>query len=428
MTTNFTWSARLLDAGGTAIAGASLAVELFDLGSNTWVALSQASTGSDGGARGRGEIGDDSLPFAPALRLTDNGTVMATTPAIARTARGLSIDFSEVRRAAVATPFIRTLGGGRSPFSIGGGVAATGTASIDMAALRAEVGRDFSDRLALRDREVADRDTKLAENMRVLGQKEAEINRLSGLVTARDQELAGLRQTLAATDVAALRAEIGRDFAERLATRDRDLASRDEQISLRDAKLAESTATIVARDAEIRRLSDLIAEKDRIINTPRAGAASVTGVTEFASTIGVQLDEAQSALKTRGFSLGAIEVNAKALLRDDGRKIEIPDRDGMKALPPGVLADLKFSYRPDTPPPDVPGQIVPDLMYLTENRARAVLTSLGLLLEASTGPAALNANAAAGQAMLQTPAAGASLPRGGRVHVIFVAATEQDDA
>ncbi len=427
MTTPFTWSARLLDAGGAAVAGAALAVELFDLGSNRWVALSQGTTGSDGGARGRGEIGDDSLPFAPALRLTDNGAVMATTPAIARTARGLSIDFSEVRRAPVATPFIRTLGGGRSPFSIGGGVAATGTASVDMAALRTEVSRDFGERLAAREREVADRDTKLAENVRVLGEKEAEISRLSGLVTTRDQELAGLRRTLAATDVAALRAEIDKDYAERLARRDQDLATRDEQISLRDAKLADTKAAIEERDGEIRRLTGVIAEKDRIINTPRADAASVTGVTDFASTIGVQLDEAQTALKSRGFSLGAIEVNAKALLRDDGRKIEIPDREAMKTLPPGVLADLKFSYRPDKPPPEVTGQTVPDLMYLTENRARAVLTSLGLILEASTGPAALNANAATGQAMLQTPPAGADLPRGGRVHVIFAAAKEQDD-
>ena len=64
------------------------------------------------------------------------------------------------------------------------------------------------------------------------------------------------------------------------------------------------------------------------------------------------------------------------------------------------------------------------LRKLTESRARAVLTSLGLLLEASIGAAELNPRAASGQAMMQTPAAGTRLPRGGRVHVIFAAAKE----
>ncbi|KPF75251.1 hypothetical protein IP88_07165 [alpha proteobacterium AAP81b] len=457
MTTPFTWSARLLDAAGNAAAGATLAVELFDLASNKWAALSQAVTAADGNVRGRGDIGDDTLPFAPALRLVEGGTVMATTPAIARAARGLNIDFGEVRRVLVAAPFVRTLGRGGSPFAIGGAAAAT----VDLATVRAEVSRDFGDRLAVREREVADRDlqlaearrlvtdretrladtqrlvadreAKLADNVRVVGEKDAEIRRLSTVMAAKDQEIAALRQPRPAgpqVDAAAIRAEVTRDFSDRLAVREREVADRDSQISAREARLAESTRALEERDKEIRRLADVIADKDRIIAMPRPDrlapetAASVTRVTDFASTIGVQLDDAQTALKSRGFSLGAIEVNARALLQDEGRKIEILDREAMKTIQPGVLSDLKFSFRPDKAAPEVTGQTVPDLMFLTESRARAVLASLGLLLEASTGPAGLNAQAAPGQAMLQTPAAGAGLPRGGRVHVIFAAAKE----
>jgi hypothetical protein len=457
MTTPFTWSARLLDAAGNAAGGATLAVELFDLAANKWVALSRVATGADGNVRGRGEIGDDTLPFAPALRLVEGGAVMATTPAIARAARGISVDFGEVRRASVATPFTRTIGRGGSPFSIGGAAAAT----VDLAAVRAEVSRDFSDRLAVREREVADRDlqlaetrrlvteretrladtqrlvadreAKLADNVRVVGEKDAEIRRLSTVMAAKDQEIATLRQPRPAgpqVDAAAIRAEVTRDFSSQLAAREREVADRDGQINLREARLAESARALDQKDAEIRRLTGVIADKDRIIATPRPdrlapeGVASITRVTDFASTIGVQLDDAQTALKSRGFSLGAIEVNAKALLQDEGRKIEILDREAMKTIQPGMLSDLKFSFRPDKPPPEVSGQTVPDLMFLTESRARAVLSSLGLLLEASTGPAGLNARAAPGQAMLQTPAAGTSMPRGGRVHVIFAAPKE----
>jgi hypothetical protein len=350
MSTLFTWSARLLDAAGAAASGATLAVELFDLAANKWVALSQAATGADGAVRGRGEIGDDTLPFAPALRLVEGSAVMAATPAIARAPRGLNVDFGEVRRAPAAVPFIRTLGRGGSPFSLGGTAAAT----VDMAVVRAEVARDFGQQLADRQQDIEDRDKTIAAGERAL----------------------------------------------------------------------------LTKDADIRRLEAIVADRDRIIATPRPdrlstdGAASITRVTDFASTIGVQLDDAQTALKSRGFSLGAIEVNAKGLLQDEGRKIEILDREALKTIQPGMLSDLKFSFRPDAPLPAVSGQTVPDLLFLTESRARAVLASLGLLLEASTGPAGLNPQAAPGQAMLQTPAAGTGLPRGGRVHVIFAAAQE----
>ena len=54
MTTPFTWSARLLDAAGNPAAGATLAVELFDLAANKWAALSQAATAAACPARTAG--------------------------------------------------------------------------------------------------------------------------------------------------------------------------------------------------------------------------------------------------------------------------------------------------------------------------------------------------------------------------------------
>lgn len=432
MTTPFTWGARLLDAAGNPAAGATLAVELFDLASGKWIGVAQATTTSDGSVKARGEIADDTLPFAPAMRLVEGGAVMATTPAITRAARGLNVDFGEVQRVAVATAFARSFGRGAAPFRVGGGSTAAAPA-VDMSALRAEVGRDFTAALAARD-------TELADNRKLVNEKDAEVRRLGSLLAARDQEIGALRAQPAApsVDVAAVRAQLANEFASRIAAKEQDVADRDKLIAARDDQLADRIRQIDAKDAEIKRL---IADRERIsINPdavrpdavrpggaradtvgPEAVVARKLAVNQLANSIGTQLDEAQTSLKSRGFSLGAIEINAKGLLAGDGTQIEIPDREAMKTLPPGVLSDFKLSFQPDPAAQDVGRQTVPDLAFLTENRVRAVLASLGLVLDASTGPATLNPQAAAGQAMLQTPAPGTAVPRGGRVAVIFAA-------
>jgi hypothetical protein len=376
MTTPFTWGARLLDVAGNPAAGATLAVELFDLASGKWAAIAQSATGSDGSVKARGEIADDTLPFAPAMRLVEGSAVMATTPAVTRSGRGLNVDFGEVRRVAVAMAFARSFGRGAAPFMVGGGSTAA-AAAVDMTALRDGVRAEFADAISARDKDLAERNNQLADAQKL--------------------------------------------------------------VAARDAALAESQRTLAEQSAEIRRLTNP-AERRRVIDPDlvRADAATAAGggrataaadavvrgplrMTQLASSIGAQLDDAQTSLKSRGFSLGAIEVNAKGLLAGDGTQIEIPDRETLKALPIGTLSDFKLSFQPDPAASDVGRQTVPDLAFLTENRARAVLASLGLVLEASTGPATLNPQAAAGQAMLQTPAAGTGVPRGGRVAVIFAA-------
>lgn len=424
MTTPFTWGARLLDAAGNPAAGATLAVEVFELASNTWISIAQASTGSDGGVKARGAIADDTLPFAPALRLVEAGAVMATTPAISRAARGLNVDFGEVQRVAVATAFARTIGRGAAPFRVGGGSTAAAPA-VDMAALRAEVGRDFTAAIAARD-------TALADNLQLVGEKDVELRRLDALLAAKDEQISALRGQPAALgiDAAAVRAQIASEFASRIAAKERDVADRESIIAARDRQLADSVRQLNLKDEQI---SALITERDRITANPGAGrpagASGAAGaaapqrlaMTQLANSIGTQLDDAQTSLKSRSFSLGAIEVNARGLLAGDGTQIEIPDRETIKALPPGVLSDFKLSFQPDPAALDIGRQTVPDLAFLTENRVRAVLASLGLVLDASTGPATINPQAAAGQAMLQTPAPGTAVPRGGRVAVIFAA-------
>ena len=141
-------------------------------------------------------------------------------------------------------------------------------------------------------------------------------------------------------------------------------------------------------------------------------------VTDLATDMATQLDTAQKTLKPTGFSLGTIQISAKGVLRDTG-SMEFPDTETLKALPQDSLSDLKFQFIPEKVPTSDDGPRVPDVLQLTESAVRRVLTSVGLVLEASTGPRGLNPAVAPGQAMVQSPGAGTIIARGARVMVIF---------
>jgi len=416
MSTAFTWSARLTDADGKPAVGASLDVQLFDLKTNAWAAVSSAKTDADGLARGTGAIADDTLPFAPAFRLVEGAAAMSVSPEFGRAARGggLTIDFGQVRRLAVeekvvarTTVAARVLRAGTVITPVGGVIATDSPAA----------------------RDVADRDKQLAD---------------------KDAEIATLRS--AKVDVAAVRAQAAEEttktFTARLVQRDQDLADRDRQ-------LADRSRIVTEQQSEITRLRGVVATQETAATQAAAAAAAAqaaaaarpatpgrlgadaTGattatplrlrsvaVTDLATTMATQLDDAQITLKPRGFSLGAIQVNAKVLLQDAGA-VQLIDADTARDLKQDVLSDVKFQFIPEKPADASEGPRAPDVLQLTESAARRVLTSVGLVLEASVGPHALNPAVAPGQAMVQSPTAGSVIARGARVMVIFAAADEQ---
>jgi hypothetical protein len=256
----------------------------------------------------------------------------------------------------------------------------------------------------------------------------------ASLLAERDAEIASLREAAAKIDVAAVRAqaaeETGQAFSARLAQRDKDLAERD-------ALLADRARAISDQEAEIARLKATVAEQARAaaaqaqigrVAAEAAGPAvslKTVAVTDLATTMASQLDDAQIALKPRGFSLGAIQVTAKAMLQDDGGRVELPSKEDLKVVPPGSLSDIRMEFIPEKPVSNEDGPRVPDVSQLTENAARRVLASVGLILDASVGPRALNPAVAPGQAMVQSPIAGSISARGARVLVIFAADTQQ---
>lgn len=399
MSTTFTWSARLIDAAGAPVAGMALEVQLFDLQANAWTARSSAKTSADGRARGSGTIEDDTLPLAPAFRLVEGATIMSVSPAIARAARSanLTVDFGQVQHLAVAERFTqpRTIAtaGLRGEALMVGGVAASETPST-----------------AARD--LVERDATIASQTRLLAE--------------RDAELTGLREVAAKLEVTTARAQTAEESVQALSTR---LAQRDKDLAERDGLLADRARVISDQETAIAGLRATVAEQEKAIAAavvrPAVGGKTV-GMIDLATSMASQLDDAQTTLKPRGFSLGAIQVTAKAVLQDDGGRLELLDKEELKTVPPGSLSDIKLEFIPEKPTPSEDGPRVPDVSQLTESAARRVLASVGLTLDASIGPRALNPAMAPGQAMVQSPVAGAVSAPGAKVLVIFAAAAQQE--
>ncbi|MEH0195741.1 hypothetical protein V7S57_08385 [Caulobacter sp. CCNWLY153] len=464
MSTAFSWTARLTDADGNVAVGASLDVQLFDLKTGAWASASSAKTDATGTAKGAGAIADDTLPFAPAFRLVEGAGVISAAPEFTRNARtgALTIDFGQVRRLAPAeTAIARTLSARtlRTATPIGGVVATdapVATPSVDVAAVRAQAvddtTRTFTARLAKSDQDLAARDTQISAQAKQLAERDTQIAAVRAKsdqdLAARDTQLSAQTRQLAERDaqIAAVRAEkadAAKAADETTKTLNARLAQRDQDLASRDAQLVESSRTAAEQAKEISRLRATLVAKDleidEIKTRPPAGTTTGTttgttgttatinpalatmrtvAVTDLATDMATQLDTAQKTLKPTGFSLGTIQISAKGVLRDTG-SMEFPDTETLKALPQDSLSDLKFQFIPEKVPTSDDGPRVPDVLQLTESAVRRVLTSVGLVLEASTGPRGLNPAVAPGQAMVQSPGAGTIIARGARVMVIF---------
>ncbi|QMW22856.1 PASTA domain-containing protein [Sandaracinobacteroides saxicola] len=363
MSTSFQWFARLLDGDAKPVSAVKVEVQLFDLAGGAWTAFGGAESDGDGRLRGKGEIADDSVAVAPAMRLVEAGTttVLSATPGITRSARGLlNVDFGELTRLPPETHFTlaRAAGrfGGRDRFTIGGvarGVTvAGGTAASDTAT--SETGASDSggdDRIAAANL-LAAREAVLASRERLLAERERTFTTVRG---AADAASAATAPGLA---TAATAAALG-------------------------------------------------------------GDGGVVGMRDLAIGLGTQLDDAQVALKSRGFSLGAVSIVARGAAVGDGTQMRFLGAEELKSATGAAISEFKVNMAPDSERAADTGLRVPDVSQLTENAARRVLASVGLVLEATYGSRALNPAAAEGQAMLQTPAAGTESSRGARVLVVF---------
>ena len=355
MSTTFYWFARLVDPQNRPVQDLKVDVQLFDRTVNGWVTTSSAVSSPKGLLRGKGVIRIDSPLLAPAMRLVESE---------------LAVVFS-------ATPRLSQTS---KPLAL----------NVDFGELMllAEAIRFVQPRAAF---------ARVADDSFVIG----------ALVgpAAEAAQPAEFAVKLEAIKLDAMRAEVTDevtlDFKAVLAEKNIALAASEKLVFASEQELFQANKTIAI----------LRAENTRVDRDP-------VGVSEFTSMVGAQIGGAQTALKATGFSLGQVSLTARILVSPD-TKINFPNKVELKDIPAGALSDLVLQFNPDRQPTNEASLLVPDLQQLTEGAARRVLVSLGLVLDASYGSRDLQPDVAEGQAMLQSPTAGAVVARGGRVLVIF---------
>lgn len=367
MTQALAWTARLLGADGAPLAGITLVVEAYDVAARGWVAQGSTSSADDGTAKGRVQLAEAAL--APALRLLAGEAVVAAAPDLARPprARMLQADFGDV-----------VLGGGA-----GGGTQEDPTLVVGLP--------------------------------RGLGRGPG------GVVVGAGTGVGTGAGTGTILNPDLIRAQVTDEVSKRFTGQ---LAERDRLLKDRDTELADRLRVINDKDREIGRLAEVVAAREKALADALAAAhgqnktPQPVAVTDFTTSLGEQLHDAQNALKTRSFSIAAVSINARGVLSEGGRKITLPDKADDRAV-----SDIRVNFVPDASPGGGEALAVPDVGQLTEGAARRVLASVGLVLEAITGPRSLNSGAAPGQAMLQSPVPGTPVQRGARILVTFAAET-----
>ena len=376
--TAISWFARLVTVDGNALDGHAVQLQVFDMTSG-WRGIADDKTAADGRIKGSADDGLGDEKLAPMLRLVDgdaSSAVLGGVPQLTAAANGttLTADFGEIVRIEQQAHF--TLGRvapkrlGRDAATIGG-FAIPASARVAIGATLAGVGFDTS---------AAPATATVASGV-VSDGLLTRINVAERLVTERER------------DLGAIRAERD-DVIARLADSEKRLAD------MRAAAAAAAAGGTVKAADTVR------------------PASSAVGIGDFATQVGREIDSAQTALRTRGFSLGTISVNARALVDQGGARMTFLGQEDLKGVAAGALTDFGLQFNP-SPIVDPGGIQVPDIRQLTESAARRVLASVGLGLDVNQGPPEINPDCAEGQAMLQAPKAGDSAARGSTVMAVF---------
>jgi hypothetical protein len=419
--TQITWSLRLVNAEGAAVVGHSVQLQVFDMAAG-WKRLADATTGADGRVRGKADDGVVKPVVAAMLRLADTARPTAVlggipTLTMAGAPPALTADFGDIVQVVEPRPVARRAALGRAvadePPLIGGVAAPVAALSgTSVAALR-----DTEARLAAREVDLT----------RLQGERDDLAIRSKDLETRLQESESRLRDAEAQRKIADAQLVAARDQLkseqDALATRSQDLEKKLEQSEarLRDTeaqlKLTE-TQLAAAREATLTRDAAATDTFTTIDREPILGTTSGTlSLGDFATKLGGEIDSAQTALRTSSFSLGTVSITARTVV--EGSAISFPSTEDLKTVQSGTLSDVSIVFNPTPVTETSTGVQVPDVRFLTEGAARRVLTSVGLVLEVSQGPAGMNPNCAPGQAMLQAPAAGTSAPRGSTVLAIF---------
>jgi len=424
-----TVSARLIGDEGKPAEGHLVRVQIFELENNRWTTLASGRSDAKGNIRMDLDRLEDTETTAPALRLIEDGKpatrVLASGPLFKydKTKRMLSVDFGIIERlddtafrrpgtsTATASPPAYVAGTPYRPeissavigraVKRNPGIAAV-AASTRTARPAVVLDDDSRVTVAATDAAIGSA-LAVSREVETLRKREIELN---SVLLDKDRELSAKEALIAAERTRAEKAEA-------------DTRRFQEAAEIAAAKEAEARKIAEAKVAEADRDRD--AGNDALLSATKVVAE--TDVGDVFSNIGSRLGTANLKLQTSEspFRLGAVKLDLRGTLSDDGRKIALgaPVKDGEASR---VSADLipEDATRHET------SATVPDVTGLTETAARRVLASVGLKLTTARQSVAPGSGTP-GQALTQHPAPGAQVGHGEAVLVVFAVAQSNGD-
>lgn len=427
------WKVGVSHADGKPAGKLEIALQYLTAEGKGWEALATAMSDGSGSAAGRAQL-EVGAQF-PALRLVLAGgsDVLAATPEVITstmvTGRGVmaEVDFGTVTLLA------------QKLLQKNAGYARVAVESAVVAQLQTVASPEYKAMQSRLEQAAAQFKTLQGQLQSAREQAATDQRELQAQLERKSGELTDLQQQMQASvdkarrEMEEVRVRLTRqldDKATEVETWQQQLRSLEETANARQKSL---NAELVASRSLVRKLEEEVAlvkeERDQAYAAGRAEGEGkevdprtrrAIKFATLADTLGRDMDQAAQALAgdKSAFRLANVHILAKGrfLAREDGEMQFIPAAEGDDAE---GLSSADLSFAADEPEAPVLEVGVPDVLGLTESAARRVLSSLGLRLQPSYGPASIRAGSARGQAMLQTPEAGAAAARGAGVTVVF---------
>lgn len=367
--------ARLFSAEDEPVEGLVVNVQLFNLSTGRWRALTEAQTDARGLLKAEvdlRQIGVDKI--GPALRLVEEGQaprVLSSGPmlSVQGRARDILADFGEIERLD-DNSFPRIDAQGENRDTVAGLARKKGVPQgpiinrIDRNPdLGRVVARGDTGTLATATLSRADLDPKVT----------AEIETMHA---------------------------INLDNTAKLTEKDRIIATRDHELTLKTTELQTALGRATAAES-------------KLAEVQTASRGEPADINSVFTNIGTKISSAHTTLKAQDnpYRIGTVKVDLKGALAEDGKIFLGGDTsDGS-----GVSVEMTPESERKTGDVQVK---VPDVTGLTQSAARRILRSVGLRLIAASQTVAAG-KAPNGQSLRQTPQAGRTAPHGSDVLVAF---------
>lgn len=406
--------ALLFTDQGKPLAGAKVRVEYFDLASNAWTALTSGASDAQGNLALKIALANTDT-LAPNLRLCEDGQgsrVLAQHAQLNYNARSQALicDFGQVEQlddtAYGFTPVQNLFA--NSPLTLAGQSKRPNVSTaLMMRALATSVNTAVGRTAGI---SVADAAAAAA-------------------VSAATQPAAVQPTAVASISLDSFNAElikfraVENELQLQISAKDRLLLTKDAEISSVKAEtqnLKLETQTLKSALEQVQKSEAKLKQENEMFV---AESQRLSPIQNIATNIGSQVAAANQQLRTeqKPYQIQNIQVELRGTLSQDGQAINLLKMADLKdGATTGAASLVKMDLVTTAPPvAQEPSSTVPDVSGFTESVARRLLKSVGLKMEMVSRSVGKDSQYVIGQAIAQSPSAGATAKHSEPVLVIF---------